>query len=326
MKKWVRFAAVFFLMFSSCTSLRYIDLQVLEPGSVKLPKNLDAINIIVPDLTHLDHTIVMEDTVYSYQEYYNLFIQVFDSTLRVVLEKSPALDKTEIYIESERKFHEKINRIPSSQRSRQSAIRIEKLIITDTIKPNTEIAEQDYGFSYYSFYSLYSRLRINFNNINNKYIDAYIFSDTLTWVGKGNYSYEAKSKIPSTKEAIIELAIYSADEYGKWVAPYWITQERILFFNGNKYMRQGYNHFLNDDLNKALEIWQYVYSAGTPKLASMAAHNIAVVYEIQDELNSCELWLKNSVKAKYSQVTDNYLFIISQRLKLQKKLETQIMK
>jgi hypothetical protein len=314
----------FIFLLTSCVSYRYIDIQVLQPGSVNLPSNIRTLHIIEPGIESVDHDIAIRSKAHGNDFYYKLFVQAFDSVLNNYLHDSPDFNDVIVLVQKNNQWQDEARNIPIGEKEKHGVLSIVGQTLIDTIKPDTYIPDNEYGYSYYSFYSLYCRSKIEFTNPGRtKFYDTYIYSDTLTWSYRSMYADEASLNIPSASEAILQTADKAAGEYAHWLAPYWVSDERMLFYSNNKYMRLGYNFFVENKLTEAIQSWKYIYEAGTPLLASVAAHNIALAYEMLDDYDSSETWLNNSLTFKWHIQTEYYLGKIRQRIKFKQILDKQ---
>lgn len=302
------------LFLGSCVSTRYIDVQVLHPASVKIPFTRNLL-IELQDPQNISRQITLQDTTHKAEDYLRVFMQTFDSTLAVTLRESPALNNTDIVTGNE-------NNSKNTVAKNDLMISVDKILMTDTIQPNTDVG---YGFYYYSFYDVYYRVQIKVSEVSgNKFFDTRTISDTLSWRGNGNSMEESGRFIPPPIIAVAQAGEMAAKDYAKKLAPYWTKEERILFYNGNKYMREGYKYFLDNQLDNAIKEWKNLYEIGTPQLASIAAHNIAVMYEMLDDVKSSEVWLTNSLKNKWHYPTELYLNRMIQRVSEKPKLDNQM--
>jgi hypothetical protein len=309
---------IFFLsgyFLSSCVSYRYIDLQVLNPGTIKIPYQVDEFHIVNSQKMDRDFDVVIKDSAKHPGAYYKMYIQTFDSLLKIKLESSPFFEHSKVVVQNEKSFQAEMKNLSQREKEKHLIASVTKLSLIDTIKPNTESIDYDTRYNYYSLYSIYYLFKLELVNAGSgRYEDTFSFHDTLTWSGVGDYRQIAESMIPSTPEAILETAKIAAEKYAKRIAAYWSTEERMLFYNNNKYMRSGYHSFTLNDLESAIKSWKYLYDVGTPELASLAAHNIGLVYEMLDDFTNSELWLNNSLKNKWHIQTEEYL----DRIKLRK--------
>jgi hypothetical protein len=79
-------------------------------------------------------------------------------------------------------------------------------------------------------------------------------------------------------------------------------------------MRKAYDYFVEDKITDAIQQWQIVYDNGTKSLASMAAHNIALSYEVLDSLSLANEWINKSVALKPNPDSKLYQSVLAQRL------------
>lgn len=313
----------FFLIsiFTSCISYRYIDLQVLNPGSVKLPSNI-TLHITDPQKIDSDHLLSFRDTTLNKLYYYKLLIHTFDSTLKARFIESPMFENSQIVIQTEDAFQKEMVNKTFMEKKRHIFMSISKM---DVIEKRIEVSYDDWNYWYMASYSITYKFKIELQNTGNEhYYDTSLFTDTLTWTSN-SYNKELLGRdLPTRTEAICEVGSMAAERYAKKVAPFWNTEERMLYYSGNKYMRKGYNQYLANDLEGAIQSWKHLYEVGTPQLASIAAHNIGLMYEMLDDFENSELWLNNSLKLRNHYQTVDYLYRVQERNTGRKKLDEQM--
>jgi hypothetical protein len=141
-------------------------------------------------------------------------------------------------------------------------------------------------------------------------------SDTVTW-DSPFYLYNninLDSIEVDKPEMYRELSGYVAELLAHKIAPYWIKEERLLYYRPNKDMRKAYDYYAEDQIPNAIQQWQTVYNNGTQTLASLAAYNIAVSYEVIDSLSLANEWINKSVALKPNPDSKLYQSILAQRL------------
>lgn len=304
------FAFVLLLFPTSCITYRYIDIQVLNPGSVRLPSDI-TLHVIENHKYNFDCNMILQDTLLDPNYFCKLLMVNFDSTFLNRIKESPKFDSSKIVLQKQNEFNTELSISPTAVSRRDVEMSIDKL---DIIEGYRSLGYDYETFEYVASYSVYYKMKVELRNpSNNQPFDTSYLSDTLTW-NQSSFSKEfAVNKLPSTSEAIAEVGQIIGEQYAYKIAPYWTTEERMLFYSNNKYMRIGYNHFLSNDLDGAIQTWTYLYKAGTPELSSIAAHNIGLVYEMLDDFTNSEIWLNNSLQTKYHPQTEKYLYRIKER-------------
>lgn len=308
-------------IFTSCVSYRYIDLQILNPGSSKIPSNI-SLHIEEPEKMDSDHLLSFRDSAINKKYYYKLLVQTFDSTLKARFIESPMFEQSKAVVQKESDLDKEMGRMPSSEMNKHVSLSVRKM---EVIEKKPQVGYNNWDFSYTASYSYTYRFRIEMQNIGTEhYYDTSTITDTLTWEAESYYKEMLSDQLPTRREAITDIATMAAEKYARKVAPYWTTEERMLYYSNNKYMRKGYNLYLVNDLDGAIQSWKHLYEVGTPQLASIAAHNIALIYEILDDFDNSELWLDNSIKSKYHYQTVDYYYRIKERKAGRKKLDEEM--
>jgi hypothetical protein len=291
------------LGFLSCSSLHYIDIQVLNPAQVKITKKIDTLYII--DNKDLPSVIASHK---------GACYKGFSNELPELLKESPVFQDIPVVARS----------YPDMRRI-VSAIDEEKqkgyYYVLPSVKVYQDNTEKKYDFETQKEISLlYFRFEVNTIDASNEVcIDSFTKIDTLFWSKNQNTDkYEIPNKI------LYQIGQISSEAFARHWAPWWEEEERALFYSINGNMMKAYEYFTSNDLQSAINTWEHVYNVGAKYLASMAAYNIALVYEIQDDLDQSEYWLNQSLKAKQRPEASVYLETIKKRKAQKEKLDSQL--
>lgn len=296
------YLVVLIILPTSCFTYRYIDLEVLYPGTIKTPAR-SSFHIIKNKEVQKKCNVDVKDTTIIKINYYDILLFSFYAGFA---DKIKTFDK---FKDSKFEIDSVITKNPRNIS-----------IILDSVAVKQEIF-----YSYTSeemFYaSLNLKKKINCEII--KYIDNKpTFNDTVI-EDKRDYYLNKKSMYDflSFKKTLGDIGKDAGEQCALNFAPHWGTEERLLYYNNNRFFRKGYNSFSNNNLNDAVNQWKYLYNVGTPLLASLSAHNIALTFEMNDNLDSCELWLNNSLRIQTHPQTMEYLKRIQERKAERIKLE-----
>ncbi len=324
-----------FLIIASCSSYRYVDIQILNPGAITFPtKNLKLI-IIDPSKTES----ISRDSVNL--SFCHLAIKNFNSTFIRQLKQSPLFQDTSVkiqltpinihYINSNEYIKQKIllDSLLSIHHINSNEY-IKKKIYLDSLKKLYSNLNENpillwYGFQlscvevpdFYGIKVLNGKFLFELSNLRTREI--------YNWY-QTPYKQKWWSRDPTDdgSQAIINASKEMAKSYARRLAPYWTTEERKICYSPNRKMRRAYAYFCDNDMDRALEVWKRLYDIGTRQLASRAAYNMALVYEMQDDLNSCENWLVKSILKKVNQTSREYLDIIRNRKLARVSLDNQL--
>jgi hypothetical protein len=289
-------ACICFLL-SSCVSYRYIDIQVLNPASIKIPSKITRL-YIVDGTKKLDTVDYTKDSVTVNLS--NLPLESFGSTLKSKLEQTLLFKRTSILVRNTQQIRNDLKNKTIAERKSIAVVYVRYRIVVDTSQLD------NYYSDYYGNYIFYTLFKLELSNIGtNEVYDSYKPGDTLVW------ARTRERGIPS--KALLEVGRIAAEKYARRIAPYWKTEERVLFYKGNRAMRKGYELFEQNNLEGAMASWKHLYDIGTRPLAGAAAYNIALIYEMLDDLDSCEAWLVKSIASKKYELSAKYLELIQKR-------------
>jgi len=209
---------------TSCISYRYIDLQVLNPGSVKLPSDI-TFHIINPQKIDSEHLLLLKDTTVNKLYYYKLLIHTFDSTLKARFSESPMFENSRIVLQNENDFQKEMARKSSVEKTKHILMTIQKM---DVIEKKVQMAYDSWNYWYEGYYSFIYKFKMELQNIGNEhYYDTAVLSDTITWTSSDYYRDNILGSFPSLHETMEEIGGRVAQRYATKIAPFWNTEERV---------------------------------------------------------------------------------------------------
>ena len=97
-------------------------------------------------------------------------------------------------------------------------------------------------------------------------------------------------------EAASDFAGASAADY---LLPHWKTATRYLFTGGNVHMRDAAVYVREQNWPDAIALWQHLYEQKKGKQKFYAACNIALGYEMQDNIDAAIQWAERAVQAAH---------------------------
>jgi hypothetical protein len=289
-----------------------LDIQVLNPAEVKLPQKLEKVFLV-------ENNRLSFGAVHTPVVAYTGFLNCFNDNLKFFLLQSPLFVDSQFYVISPDSIAQVYKKGSLDERNRYGIFTLDSLALMDSVYklPTEDGLFRPSVFEFrFSITGRFSRFSHRQNFVQLRQVD------TLYWNFKD--VDELTSVFPTKKVAWTK----AGEEVGKIVAlrlaPYWSSEDRVLFQNRNKYMKKGYQAYLNNNISGAIEQWERLAYLGTNRLSSYASHNIAVCYEILDDLAQSEGWLKKSIAAHPNLITQNYLIEIKKRRNKVKMLDEQL--
>jgi hypothetical protein len=308
--------AVLCVLFS-CTTYRFLDIEVLKPAELPNINKINKLYIVNSERIALSQDLLKDSA------FFRFFLMNFGIELQHKLRESPLFDSTKIINIKFSDFKDTFKNLPFEQRKYTTASYIQSFFYSDSV-----YSAYDYNASSWcTRYRVLYDIIFHFDNLayTNNLSKNILVSDTLIWDSPihtdawiVNYLKLAK------KEKYHEICKYIAEAYAYKLAPHWIKVERLLYYSPNKIMLKAYNLYEKDEIAGAIKQWQIVYNNGTKYLASMAAHNIAVSYEVLDSITLANEWVNKSVNLKPRPDSKFYQNILAKRLLEKNSLNDQL--
>lgn len=108
--------------------------------------------------------------------------------------------------------------------------------------------------------------------------------DSIFWVGSWNIS----------DEIVDEASSFAAKLPVKHILPTWKTVNRYYYASGSVEMRDAAVCVREQSWDEAYELWQRAYQQKSEKMRMRAAFNIALYFELKDELENAKEWLERA--------------------------------
>jgi hypothetical protein len=315
-KKIKQIIAAFILLiaFLSCTSVRYIDIQILKPAEINYPNKIDKLYIL--DVNKVAYNSESKTDLKNYK----LAIIAFNKTLDAKLRESPLFENTDIIYTNYPKMLEDYKQTEFYKRKNTNVCAINRINLVEKTKI------MDEGYYFVSRYSIIYALDVKFYNMFNPPDSGkmgYLIADTVFWESTSDKSENIDAQFDKD-EAFSFIGKDAAKIFCNKIAPFWETEERTVYYNSNRYMKNAYTCFENNDLNKAISIWEKVYPLATKKMAAITANNLALSYELLDSLDMARSWAQKSFEMNRSPETNQYVEILQKRIKEKNILNNQL--
>ena len=126
-------------------------------------------------------------------------------------------------------------------------------------------------------------------------VDRYTQSEDLKW--KEGIGKEGKAiKLPGRKEAISLVSGQVARNYSKRIVPHWVSSSRVLIDIQNPEGAKAMSYAMDNNWEKAGQIFALLTHSTNSKIAGSACHNYAVSQEMMGELEQAITWSEKSHK------------------------------
>jgi len=127
-------------------------------------------------------------------------------------------------------------------------------------------------------------------------------------------------------DMIRDLFYDSGLKYGRYLVPVWNRSSRILYKRGDDSLRLAIRQTNSGDWKGAFSFWRGLTSSEDSSLVAKAYHNMAVYYELEDQLDSAQYMLDLALEHDSLDEIQSYRDEIEVRLLNRKDIEKQVRK
>jgi len=119
-----------------------------------------------------------------------------------------------------------------------------------------------------------------------KPFDTYTMSDTIYF---SKIVDGVLQPLPSALDMFAELCYGSGMKYGEYLVPVWTQSSRVLYKGKGDSLKQASKLTEQGDWDHAFKIWEGLTLSDDSTMVSKAFHNMALYYELEDNLDSASL-------------------------------------
>lgn len=332
MKK-IIFFFILSVFLSSCSTIRFIDIDIQKPAQVTLGsgiKNIVIVNNAVNQPDDVGHWMKAPKETESITISTDSSIIMLAQALAQFVEEDGFFNTVTLYEEALRKDNEFlvetiikpsiINKI-ETETNAELIISLDKVILTSTYSVNVVNKKVvPWGLSV----GINAKLR-TYTVGSEETPREMIFTDSIRWRGawEGNYYSE---DIPSYKEAFKYTVVRAADKIAKAMSPTWERGERWYYSNATTQMKQAAVKASAGEWKDAAIIWGEVYEKeNNENQKGKLASNIALANEMLDDVENAIAWLDAALdsfeKAGKKDDKENVKLAKSYKEKLKKRLQ-----
>ncbi len=188
-------------------------------------------------------------------------------------------------------------------------------------------AEKEFRENGLGIYSYYASLDLKYNAFFRIYkpgekspIKQINLTDTIYWE---SFDYKQKSlmeKLPTVKQALINASIKVALDIDSRISPNWIPEKRGYFlFNRND--DRGEKLIQDNNFDEAEKYWTGLTKSENKKIRSKAEFNMALINELNGNIESAIIWAQKSYYSFYRHQTETYLNKLKVRKEILQKMK-----
>lgn len=318
MRKFLYIIGVILLV--SCQSIGELSIDYMQPGDVSFPATLRRVGIVNNAYP------IQIDSIFDESGFFIGDAQITTESLAKAIAAENYFDEVVI---CDSLLYNSDSIILQNTLSQQQVKELTQLLETDFIisvdgillEAKHEIAPQPAWQVYqgildvkiHPFISIYLPTR-------QKPLLTIHDTDSIFWREFGNSEEEVIHQMPSKESVIAQSSEYASEAIVKKLLPTWKNAQRFYFIGAGAEMRDGDVYVREGNWEKAIESWQVIYDTQKGKRKMQAAYNLALGYEMQDNIEkACELIVEAEKIATEINDTYNQQQISSYAKELQKR-------
>jgi hypothetical protein len=154
-------------------------------------------------------------------------------------------------------------------------------------------------------------------------LDEYTLGRDISSTASGINPAVAASALNGRIEAVKDVSTQAGQAYAARILPYWIRVSRDYFVGGNENFKTAKRKAQSGNWDGAAEIWKLETKDPDGKLAGRACYNMAIISEINGNLDEAIQWAQKSYENYNIRLALNYINILNYRKRQNELLKSQ---
>ncbi|HEY4155902.1 MAG TPA: DUF6340 family protein, partial [Puia sp.] len=144
-------------------------------------------------------------------------------------------------------------------------------------------------------------------------LDEYTMSRQLSFSGRGINPVAAAAAIMNRNEAVKEVANQAGQAYAQRIIPFWIRVNRDYYVRGTDNFVVAKRKAQTGNWDEAAKLWEKETSSNSKKVAGRACYNMAIISEINGDLDAAIKWAQRSYENYNNRLALHYVNILKNR-------------
>lgn len=323
------------LFCTGCRSVKSVVVEIQKPAQILLPKTINNIGIInnaVPQPDTWGHSEAvysggkrLEEPITLASDSNIVFLTETLFNNLISLDHFNNVSLYEFPLRNDLSFSEEEHPIDSAMIKEISQItNSDALISIDRFLINTTTRKEPYDIeTNLKVLDLKVDVRFRIFSKEGKQISSpFYLTDSIYWLGVyRNETLISESAVPTREEAIKEGAEYMAEKIANAFVHTWREVPRIYYGD----VKEANKKAETNDWANALRLWEEAYNKEQkPKKKARLANNIALAYEISDDIKNALKWAQisydlfvetaeNSIDQQYVEAAQYYKDTLMER-------------
>lgn len=162
-----------------------------------------------------------------------------------------------------------------------------------------------------------------YDNISKNISDQYSRNDQFTVSGSGINPVKAYETIKNRKSEVIRISKKIGQNYAYEIIPYTIRESRVYFVKGTSNFEIAQRKAQTGDWDGAGELWEKETFNKDPKIAGRAYYNMAIINEINGNLEKALEWASKSYADYGIKEALQYTRILKNRIRKNQIIEAE---
>ena len=305
------------LSLMSCSTVSYMDFDVLKPAEFFVPPQIASVVIVNNSAVYRDSSVYSARVQGKDMKLSGEFLDAFpDSVIQSLARQlQNRLFFDTVYVAEEKYFEDGKDHIYQALTSQEikeirQKYKADGIISLDGYRYSSFVDVDFYDDGlYHSHMEVGGQIMWRFLSTENETeILRKRQMDTLYWHGEG-YSIESSvENFPAVIDAVTEVAFYLGDSFANVISPHWEWVRRKFYLSGNQHFSAAADWLRKGNVKEAEKLWGFIYHNGSTANKARAAYNIAVSLEKNGLVNEAYEWAVKSLNefllaSKYSVIT-----------------------
>lgn len=152
-----------------------------------------------------------------------------------------------------------------------------------------------------------------YDPVQREILDEYAVARDISLSGKGVNPVAAAAAIMNRKQALKDVANKTGHAYAFRLIPYWIRVSRDYYVRGTNNFAAGKRKAQTGNWDGAAELWKKETSSSSNKIAGRACYNMAIICEINGELDTAIAWAQKAYENHNNKLALRYVNLLKNR-------------
>jgi len=144
-------------------------------------------------------------------------------------------------------------------------------------------------------------------------LDEFMMEKRINLSGRGVNPAAALADILNRREVVKQAAINEGVQYAERIVPYQLRVQRDYYVKATDNFVMAKRKAQTGNWDGAAALWQQETSNHDPKVAGRACYNMAIISEINGDLNEATQWARKAYEQYNNRLALHYLNILENR-------------